>query len=72
MYALGIEIPERNKLRFMEKVPMYPAGLRPPKMQKNLRFMRGPEEIHTELTLRQYGIIVSHPVLGKEKLREFV
>ncbi len=44
----------------MEKVPTYPAGLRPPKMQKNLRFMRGPEEIHTDFVYKQYGIIVSN------------
>jgi len=56
---VDVEYPERNKLKFIEKVPVYPAGLRPPKMQKNLRFMRGPELIHTELIHQQYGIVVS-------------
>jgi len=57
----GVEFPERNKLRFIERSPIYPAGLRPPKMQKCLRFMRGPEEIHTDFIHKQYGIISQQP-----------
>lgn len=44
----------------MEKVPQYPAGLRPPKMQKRLRYMRGPEVVHNFLLYKQYGIMVGY------------
>lgn len=47
---------ERPKLRFFDKVPQYPPNLKPPKMQKRLRYMRGPEMIHTTLQHEQYGI----------------
>jgi len=57
----GVEYPERVKLKFVERTPQYPPGLRPPKMQKSLRFMRGPEEIHTSLIHKQYGIIALQP-----------
>ncbi|XP_005189658.1 large ribosomal subunit protein uL16m-like [Musca domestica] len=50
---------ERPKLRIMERVPQYPPNLRPPKMQKKLRFMRGPEVLHNNLLHKQYGIIAS-------------
>lgn len=33
--------------------------LRPPKMQKNLKFMRGPELVHNKLSLQQYGIVAT-------------
>lgn len=52
-------MPERPKLKIMEKVPQYPPGLRAPKMQKRLRYMRGPENTHNTLLYKQYGIIVS-------------
>jgi large subunit ribosomal protein L16 len=58
-----VEYPERNKLKFMEKVPNYPSGMRPPKMMKNLIFMRGPEEVHTSLIHKQYGIVVSFTII---------
>ena len=41
----------------MEKVPQFPANLRPPKMQKRLRLMRGPETVHDKLLHKQYAII---------------
>lgn len=41
----------------MDKVPQYPPMIRPPKMQKKLRLMRGPEELHNFLIHRQYGIM---------------
>ncbi|XP_073831346.1 mitochondrial ribosomal protein L16 [Musca autumnalis] len=50
---------ERPKLRIMERVPQYPPNLRPPKMQKKLRFMRGPELIHNTFLYKQYGIIAT-------------
>lgn len=40
----------------MDKVPQMPANLRPPKMQKRLKLMRGPELIHNFLLHKQYGI----------------
>ncbi|XP_069938999.1 large ribosomal subunit protein uL16m isoform X2 [Cherax quadricarinatus] len=53
-----IEIPkERQKLRFLNKVPQYPGSIRPPKMMKRLDLIRGEEEIHRDLLLQQYGII---------------
>ncbi|KAM3963384.1 mitochondrial ribosomal protein L16 [Aphomia sociella] len=54
-----IEIPERQRLRVYEKVPMYPSNLKPPKMQKRLRYMRGPELLHNSLQLKQYGVIAT-------------
>ncbi|XP_053625738.1 large ribosomal subunit protein uL16m [Plodia interpunctella] len=54
-----IEIPERQRLRVYEKVPMYPSNLKPPKMQKRLRYMRGPESLHTTLQLKQYGVVAT-------------
>lgn len=43
----------------MDKVPQYPPNIRPPKMQKKLRFMRGPEPLHNFLLHKQYGIMVT-------------
>ncbi|XP_028172631.1 39S ribosomal protein L16, mitochondrial [Ostrinia furnacalis] len=54
-----IEIPERQRLKVYEKVPVYPPNLKPPKMQKRLRYMRGPEPLHTTLQLKQYGVIAT-------------
>ncbi|XP_004536747.1 39S ribosomal protein L16, mitochondrial [Ceratitis capitata] len=52
-----IEKVERPKLRVMERVPQYPPNLRPPKMQKRLKFMRGPEIVHSDFIHKQYGIV---------------
>ncbi|XP_044265821.1 39S ribosomal protein L16, mitochondrial [Tribolium madens] len=52
-----IQIPERPKLRFMDKVPFIPPGTKAPKMQKKLRLMRGPETVHNFLIHQQYGIV---------------
>lgn len=60
-----IEIPERQKLRVLEKVPQYPPNLKPPKMQKRLRYMRGPELLHNKLQFKQYGVVA----LGGGRLR---
>jgi large subunit ribosomal protein L16 len=48
---------ERPKLRFVDKVPQFPPNLRPPKMQKKLKLMRGPETVLNTLQHRQYGIM---------------
>uniref|UniRef100_A0A0K8U839 Large ribosomal subunit protein uL16m n=1 Tax=Bactrocera latifrons TaxID=174628 RepID=A0A0K8U839_BACLA len=52
-----VEKVERPKLKVMERVPQYPPNLRPPKMQKKLKFMRGPEVVHNNLIHKQYGIV---------------
>lgn len=52
-----IEIPEKVKLRFMDKVPQLPPNVRAPKMQKRLKLMRGPETVHNTLMYHQYGIM---------------
>ena len=54
-----VELPERPKLKFIEKVPIMPPNLKAPKMQKRLRLMRGPEEIHNFLIHKQFGIIAT-------------
>ncbi|XP_035736339.1 39S ribosomal protein L16, mitochondrial-like [Vespa mandarinia] len=56
---LNVEYPEKNKLKIMEKVPQYPSSLRPFKMQKKLKLMRGPETVHNTLLHKQYGIIAT-------------
>lgn len=52
-----VENVDRPKLKFIEKVPQYPPNLKPPKMQKRLKLMRGPELIHNTLIHKQYGIV---------------
>ncbi|CAG9857133.1 unnamed protein product [Phyllotreta striolata] len=52
-----IDFPEKPKLRFLDKVPILPPNVKPPKMQKKLKLMRGPEEVHNTLLHKQYGII---------------
>ncbi|KAF6206745.1 hypothetical protein GE061_017981, partial [Apolygus lucorum] len=52
-----VEIPVKAKPKFVEKVPQNLQNIKMPKMTKNLRFMRGPEEVHNELIHKQYGII---------------
>jgi len=60
-----VTIPDRGKPKFMEKVPQPFGNVRMPKMTKNLRFMRGPEEIHNSLIHKQYGIVA----LGGGRMR---
>lgn len=43
----------------MQKVPQYPNNLRPPKMTKRLKLMRGPETVHNFLVHEQYGIMAT-------------
>ncbi|XP_034952073.1 39S ribosomal protein L16, mitochondrial [Chelonus insularis] len=52
----NIEYPDRVKLKLVEKVPQY-GTIRPFKMQKRLRYIRGPETVHTELLHQQFGIV---------------
>lgn len=56
MFA-DVEFSDRPKLKIVEKVPQYPANMRPPKMQKRLILMRGPETVHNALLHKQYGIV---------------
>ncbi|XP_078052891.1 large ribosomal subunit protein uL16m-like [Augochlora pura] len=53
----GIEIPERRRLKTINKVPQYPPGIGVFKMQKKLKLMRGPELQHNSLLYEQYGIV---------------
>lgn len=54
---LGIDIPNKPKLRMMLKVPQY-VNIRPPKMQKRLILMRGPEQEHNKkLIHKQFGVV---------------
>ncbi|XP_064100005.1 large ribosomal subunit protein uL16m-like isoform X3 [Macrobrachium nipponense] len=53
-----ITIPkERQKLRFLEKVPQYPPGVRAPKMTRRIDLIQGEEEIQRDLLHGQYAII---------------
>lgn len=52
-----VEIPEKPKLSFIEKVPIYPNGVRAPKMKRRLGLIRGPETLLTEFIYKQYGIV---------------
>ncbi|XP_028593830.2 large ribosomal subunit protein uL16m isoform X1 [Podarcis muralis] len=50
----GITIPEKNKLKFVERMPAVPKVRRE---FKNLRDIRGPSKEATEFTEGQYGIL---------------
>lgn len=62
-FISDIEWPEKAKLGIQPKVPQYPVSMRPFKMQKKLRLMRGPERVHTEFIHKQFGIIVSKNII---------
>lgn len=69
---VGIQLPEKPKLPYMDKVPTYASNLKPPKMAKRLTLMRGPELIHNEFIHKQYGIVVSIKIFkwrGKIKIK---
>ncbi|OQR77779.1 39S ribosomal protein L16 [Tropilaelaps mercedesae] len=53
-----IDIPvNQRRLAVLEKVPTYPFGVRPMKVPKELRTIRGPETVNNRLLHNQYGII---------------
>lgn len=52
------EWPEQRKLKIVEKQPNY-SHQRAPRMMKMLKLMRGPEEVHTDLLYKGYGVKVS-------------
>ncbi|CAG9828894.1 unnamed protein product [Diabrotica balteata] len=54
-----IQLPEKPRLKFIDKVPQLPPSIRPPKMQKKLKLMRGPEKVHNFLLHKQYGIMAT-------------
>ncbi|CAK9812455.1 39S ribosomal protein L16, mitochondrial [Anthophora plagiata] len=64
-----VEFPERNKLRVVSRAPQYPVHIRPYKMQKRLRYLRGPEPFHNTLLHKQYGIIATSG--GRMKFKNF-
>ncbi|XP_066603429.1 large ribosomal subunit protein uL16m [Prorops nasuta] len=49
-----IEYPEKNRLPIL---PKFPQLLKPYKMQKRLRYIRGPELLHNSLLHKQFGIV---------------
>ncbi|CAG0915805.1 unnamed protein product [Notodromas monacha] len=51
-----IVLPEKRRLPFYPKVPVIPNNARPPKWQRKLEYMRGPEEHHNRLIHGQYGV----------------
>jgi len=55
--SFDVEYPENRKLKFMEKVPIMPPGVRPISMEKKNVDMVGPELVHNKLIHKQYGII---------------
>lgn len=59
VFTTDIQIPERPKLHYIERVPNYSnSQIKPPKMFKMLGLMRGPETVHNKLIHKQYGIQV--------------
>lgn len=61
-------MPEKPKLKFIDKVPTYPPNVRAPKMQKKLRLLRGEEDVHNFLQHKQYGIKVKSALKCKLKV----
>lgn len=56
MLLLDVSIPEKPKLRFVERAPLVPKVRREP---KNLRDIRGPSTDATEFTEGNFAILVS-------------
>lgn len=52
-------MPEHPKPKNVPKVPMYPHGVKPPKMKSMLHLLHYPEEVHNTLIHKQYGIMVN-------------
>ncbi|XP_076307181.1 mitochondrial ribosomal protein L16 isoform X2 [Tachypleus tridentatus] len=52
-----IELPEKRKLPQLDRIPIIPSNIKPPKMTKRLIDIRGPELVHNQLIYKQYGII---------------
>lgn len=70
----GVDMPNKPKLRVMQKVPNY-NNIRPPRMQKKLILMRGPDVEHnTQLVHKQFGVIalqggrIKHPHIEMARL----
>lgn len=49
--------PETSRIKILPKQPTYPSYLKPPKMTRRLKHMRGPETVHNKLIHNQYGIM---------------
>uniref|UniRef100_A0A8D8W0Q4 Large ribosomal subunit protein uL16m n=1 Tax=Cacopsylla melanoneura TaxID=428564 RepID=A0A8D8W0Q4_9HEMI len=53
-----IVLPEKRRLRFVDKVPTFMSGnMKVPRTHKNLDLLRGPEEVHNYLIHNQYGLV---------------
>lgn len=60
VFIADIQMPERPKLHYVDRVPNYSnSQIKPPKMFKMLGLMRGPETVHNKLIHKQYGIQVN-------------
>lgn len=51
-----VKFPERKRLAIIQKVPHLDTNIKPPRHQKMLIQMRGPEEVHNKLQYGDYGI----------------
>jgi large subunit ribosomal protein L16 len=56
LLLLDVSIPERSKLKFVERVPLVPKVRREP---KNLKDIRGPSTEATDFTEGNFAILVS-------------
>ncbi|KAI5741661.1 hypothetical protein M8J76_015851 [Diaphorina citri] len=52
-----IVMPERPRLKFVDKVPTFIYNHKTPRTTKRLDLLRGPEEIHNYLIHKQYGLV---------------
>ncbi|CAI9741451.1 ribosomal L16, mitochondrial [Octopus vulgaris] len=52
----NIILPERRRLKTVDKVPQLPSNQRPPKMPRRNYLMRGPELVHNKLQYGDFGI----------------
>ncbi|XKL68599.1 hypothetical protein PGB90_004090 [Kerria lacca] len=64
-----IQMPEHPKPKNVPKVPMYPHGVKPPKMKSMLHLLHYPEEVHNTLIHKQYGIMAVNG--GRLKIEHF-
>ena len=59
-YAIDVELPKRTRLAVVQKQPEPFNHLKPfPKMAKEIKLMRGPEEVHNKIIYGEYGIQVT-------------
>lgn len=57
MFNADVQLPEKRKLPVLLKVPIH-NNVRPPYFLKRVIDLRGPELVHNQFLLKQYGIVV--------------